>query len=52
MTIVCDCCGDIAYPKDAQDDNKDPVHVCERCVENDCITKHDGHCEGAVDDEL
>jgi hypothetical protein len=43
MTIICDCCGGTA---------QDDVHTCERCVENDCATKHDWHCEGAVDDEL
>ena len=53
MTIICDCCGGTArHPQDAQDDNRDPVHTCERCVENDCATKHDWYCEGAVNDEL
>jgi len=35
MTIVCDCCGGIAYDEDKTNFDREPTHKCQECRERD-----------------
>ena len=55
MTIVCDCCGGIAYVGDEQNFDQEPTHQCQKCREANHDEKYDGRCQDdreAVDRSL
>ena len=45
MTIVCDCCGGIAYAEDKQNWDREPTHQCQKCREDNHAEKFNGHCQ-------
>tara|TARA_R110002020_G_scaffold441981_1_gene653078 strand:- start:986 stop:1138 length:153 start_codon:yes stop_codon:yes gene_type:complete len=45
MTIVCDCCGGIAYDEDKTNFDREPTHECQECREGNHIEKFNGHCQ-------
>ena len=46
MSIVCDCCGGVAYDEDKADENHEPTHTCQECREDNHLEKFDGCCQG------
>ena len=35
MTVVCDCCGELTYPENADDEmDRETTHTCNECEES------------------